>query len=93
VNTPEPQADPDPCVVFDPRPVPAPPWPMETIHAIVDCAYQLPPGTAAARWAALTEPRTEPDLGHDYEGSPEYTAEEYAEYQARAAGREPEAGP
>jgi hypothetical protein len=33
-----------------------------------------------------------PDLGHGYEGSPRYTAEEYAEYRAWAeAEPEPEA--
>jgi hypothetical protein len=39
----------------------ADPLPAGVIHAIVDAAYQLPPGTAAERWAALTEPEAELD--------------------------------
>ena len=36
------------------------PLPAGVIHAIVDCACQLPPGTSAERWAELMEPEPGP---------------------------------
>ena len=38
----------------------ADPLPAGVIHAVVAAAYQLPPGTSAARWAALMDPEPEP---------------------------------
>ena len=72
------------------------PLPAGVIHAIVDCAYHLPPGTSAERWAALMDP--EPELGSDAEAEadewdePEWDSQDSNAYQDRVeAGLEPEA--
>ena len=70
MTEPEPQPAADPWADPDYSPDLAPALPMATIHSIVDCAYQLPPGTAAERWAALMEPRREADPGPEPELEP-----------------------
>jgi hypothetical protein len=49
----------------------ADPLPAGVIHAIVDCAYQLSPGTSAERWAELMEPEPEPDPDAEAEAEAE----------------------
>jgi hypothetical protein len=64
----------------------ADPLPAGEVNAMADSAHQLPPGTSADRWAALTGPQPEPEAD-------EWDSQNSNAYQARVeAGLEPEAG-
>jgi hypothetical protein len=69
----------------------ADPLPAGVLNAMADFALQLPPGTSAKRWAAMTGPQAEPEA--DERDEPERDSQDSSAYQARVeTGLEPEAG-